>query len=114
MSSSCTTSHPAMRRTTTRIFSGAIAVAIGLAVVPVTFLGSIAVLARLDLDLPPDWGSFGLVSLVVVSCFLGCETFRGVFNGLCERYSEEPTPPRIARFPWLGWLGIGRNTVRSS
>lgn len=98
----------------TRILAGGIAAVVGLAVVPVTFLGSVAVLARIGFDFKSFPEVLVIFFLLVVSCLVGFEAFRALFNGICERFSDEVAPAHISRVPWRCWLGFGRDDVRSS
>jgi hypothetical protein len=69
----------------------------GTAAVPVTLVSIFGGLSRLGFGAPGSrYGWLLVVALVAAGC-AGYTAFRWTFNALCERWSEEPVPPRIDR-----------------
>ena len=72
------------------IVSGAIAAATALLVLFAAALALAGTLRSLGWLTP-----FGMLLAVTASLFAAGETFRSIFNGLCERWSNDPEPPYI-------------------
>jgi len=91
-------------RTKIKLISGTIAISMGVALFLLLLVAILAFLTRVGFGLDGLAFSFALV----VSGWAAHEAFRATFNGLCERWSNEPVPPRIR-----GWRAR-RNVVRTT
>lgn len=87
----------------TKILSGTIAAVMAVITIPLVAVGVMLAWNLLpreifDRDTGVQWLIFLALGASLVSAFA---VFRGVYNGLCERWSDEIEPPRMKRWPPL-------------
>ncbi|MFN0009605.1 MAG: hypothetical protein ACKVXR_17045 [Planctomycetota bacterium] len=93
-----------MSRARTKLLSGTIALFIGGFAFPMLFLAIVGGLDRVGFKL----GSLAWAYAAVVSGWAAFEAFRGTFNFLCERWSNEADPPCIRE--WRARRNVVRTT----